>query len=252
MKFGIKLWSTNKELIKIAKKHFLKGDFDYIELSAIKNTFDKELLSHLKGIPTIIHCDNNQINFADERFYEENITAIKEAQKFVDFLNSRHIIIHPGYDGNIRNTNQLLKEINDQRICVENMPGRGIDFEVCLGRTAEELKKIKSRNYCLDIAHAINASITLGIDMFDNLKSFLKLDPIIFHLSDGNLNNDVDEHLNIGEGEYDFRRIIDLIRNKKGKLTSVETPKTNYNSLEEDINNIKRIKKYFKTNGIIK
>ena len=39
MKFGIKLWSINKKLIKIARHNFLKKDFDYIreKLSVIRD-----------------------------------------------------------------------------------------------------------------------------------------------------------------------------------------------------------------------
>lgn len=245
MKFGIKIWSVNKEHVKIAKKYFLKKEFDYIELTAIKNSFDKEILSFIKGIPIIIHCDNNNVNFAKEELYEENVTAIKEAQKFADFLNAKYIIIHPGHDGGISNVNKLLSEFKDDRFCIENMPGKTADLRFDnVGRTYDELIKIKINKFCLDISHAIKAAITLDIDIFDNIKEFLKLDPVIFHISDSHLNNEIDEHLDIGDGEYDFKKIFSLI-NKKEKLITLETPKIYYDSLEKDINNIKKIKEYF-------
>ena len=192
MKFGIKIWSTNKGLIKIAKKHFLKKDFDYIELSAIKNTFDKKLLSNIKGIPIIIHCDNDS-NFAKEELYKQNIAVLREAQRFADFFDAKYIILHPGYDGNISNVNKLLSEISDKRFCVENMPGKIIDLTLnCIGRTYEEMKSIEIDNYCLDISHAIKAAITLNIDIFQNIKELLKLNPSIIHISDSNLSNEID------------------------------------------------------------
>ncbi len=245
MKFGIKIWSINKDLIKLAKKHFLKKDFDYIELNAIKNSFDKEILSNIKGITIIINYDNNDVNFAKEELYKENILAIKEAQRFADFLDAKYIIIHPGHDGYVSNVNKLINEINDDRICIENMPGKTFDLKFyCVGRTYEELKKIKLNNYCLDLPHAIKAAITLNIEIFDNIKELLKLNPIIFHICDGNLDNEVDEHLNIGEGEYDFERIAGLIGNRDAWI-SLETPKIDYKSLDNDLINLKKIREYF-------
>lgn len=58
MKLGIKIWSTNINLIKLCKKHYAQNDFDYIEISAVRGTYNKDLLENIKGIPTVIHCDN--------------------------------------------------------------------------------------------------------------------------------------------------------------------------------------------------
>lgn len=245
MKFGIKIWSTNKGLIEIARSHFLRGEIDFIELSAKMGSFDEKIISLIKGIPSIIHCDNTNINFAKKEFYEGNVAAIKEAQKFADFLDAEYIIIHPGYDGDIANVNSLLDESKDKRFCIENMPGITFDTKLpCMGRTYEELKKIKVNNYCLDFNHAIKAAITLGIDPFENIKGLLKFGPILFHVCDGRLDNDYDEHLDIGRGKYDFRRIVDLISEKEGFM-SLETPKTDFSSLSNDLINIRKIKRYF-------
>ena len=62
MKLGIKLWSTNPERILIARKHFDNGDFDYIELAAKVDSYDEKNLSSIKGIPVIIHCDNDGVS----------------------------------------------------------------------------------------------------------------------------------------------------------------------------------------------
>ena len=244
MKFGIKLWSTNKDLIIFARKHFLIRDFDYIELNAIKNSFDRTLLSHMDGIPTVIHCDNDEVNFAKKEFYEQNVLAIREAQKFADFLNSNYIIVHPGYGGSIQVLNNLLDEINDNRICVENMPGKTIDLKLnCLGRTYEELQEIKFNNFCLDFAHAIKSAITMKIDIFKNIKELLKLDPVTYHISDGKLNSEVDEHLNLGEGDFDLSLIKGLIQDSSSSMVTFETPRRDMGSFGEDLENIKHFKK---------
>ena len=87
MKFGVKFWSTNKELLKLAKAAYDEGKFDHLELSAIKGTFNEELLSCLKGIPVVIHCDNTNVDFSDPSLLEENKAALQEAIKFADFLD---------------------------------------------------------------------------------------------------------------------------------------------------------------------
>lgn len=245
MMFGIKLWSINKKLIKIAKSHFLKKDFDYIEMGAVKNSFNEKILDYIKEIPVIIHCDNDNVNFAKRELHEENITAIRESQKFADFFSAPYIIAHPGFDGDIANANKLLKEVNDERICIENMPGKTYDLKFnCIGRTYDELKEINTKNYCLDFSHAIKSAKTLNKNIFENIKELLKLDPIIFHINDGRINNEIDEHLNIGEGNFDFKKIVSMIRGREG-FASLETPKIRYTNLDNDINNINKIKRYF-------
>lgn len=250
MKFGIKLWSTNAELIKQAKIHYDKGDFDYIELSAIMDTYDEELLSHLKGIPVIIHSDvryensKDDINFADKNCFENNIKSLKEAQRFANFFNARYIIIHPGHNGSYEDINQVLDEFNDSRICVENMPGRSFDLKYeCLGRTKEELLKIDCKNYCLDIAHAIKAAKTLGYGPYELINILNELEPQIIHMSDGNIDSEVDEHKHIKCGNFDFEILERFINSK---LITLETPKNNRLSFEYDLKNIYKIKSILK------
>lgn len=246
MKFGVKLWSTNTELIKQAKTHYDKGDFDYIELSAIIETYDGELLDYLKGIPVIIHCDvrhndsQDDVNFADVNCFENNIKAFKEAQKFADYFNSEVIIVHPGHNGTYEAVNNVLAEFNDSRICVENMPGKSCDLKYeCLGRTKEELMKINVSNYCLDVAHAIKAAKTLKYGPYELIEQIAELKPKITHVSDGNIDSEVDEHLNIGEGDFEFPTITSIVKGNQNIYITLETPKTTNKSLNADVCNIK-------------
>jgi len=197
MKFGIKLWSINTALFDSAIREFNNKKFDYIEIKAITGTFNKKLLSKLKKIPTIVHIDN-KVNFAQKSFLKRNLEAIKAAQKFADYLGSKYIIVHPGHNGKINQVNKTLRVINDNRICVENMPGKTFDLKYrCVGRNFQELKQIKTKNYCLDFAHAVKAAITLKKDIKGFIKKLLKLNPVIFHISDG-LMDEVDKHLSLG------------------------------------------------------
>lgn len=246
MKFGIKIWSTNESLIKKARSHFLKGDFDFIEISAIKGSFNEKVLSLIEGVPAIIHCDNEGVNLAKKEFHGKNILAIRESQKFADFLNAKLIIVHPGHEGEISSVNKVLDEINDERICIENLPGKTYDLKFrCMGSTCEELRQIHFRHFCLDISHAIKSAITLSKEPYSLIKEMLKLKPEVLHVSDSRLDNEVDEHLNIGEGEYDFRKIFGLIKGSNS-LVTLETPKPDFSSLDCDIANINRLKTVFR------
>jgi endonuclease IV len=67
----------------------------------------------------------------------------------------------------------------------------------------------------------------------------MNLKPQIFHISDGRMNREIDEHLNLGEGGYDFEFIREMIQKAGNKYITIETPRYNQNSLDEDIKNLK-------------
>ena len=67
----------------------------------------------------------------------------------------------------------------------------------------------------------------------------------MFHIFDGVLNNEKDEHLAIGEGEYDFKFLASCIRKDNSKFVTLETPRSNLESLEEDLRNVERLNHFF-------
>jgi len=71
------------------------------------------------------------------------------------------------------------------------------------------------------------------------------LGPKVLHISDGTLDKEVDEHLNIGEGGYDFRFIKDIIVKSSTRNMTLETPRYNKNSLADDIRNLRRLRELF-------
>ena len=244
MKFGIKIWSTNRQLIKLARKYYQKGDYDYLELSAIVGSFDDSLMRHLEGIPMVIHCDNFGVNFADRSLRKNNLKAVKEAKMFADHLKADYIIVHPGHDGSYEEINKIIAVADDDRICVENMPGKTLDLKhVCLGRTKEELQRIKAKHYCLDFSHAIKASASLGIDHRELIKELNFLNPVVCHISDGMIGSELDEHLDIGAGNYDFKEFIEYVVD--ASLLTLEITKKSMKSLENDLTNLKRLQKIF-------
>ena len=70
----------------------------------------------------------------------------------------------------------------------------------------------------------------------------MKLRPKIFHISDGKLNNEKDNHLNIGEGDYDFKFLMRCVKGNESKHMTLETPR-NSDSFVGDLKNLDKLNK---------
>ena len=89
--------------------------------------------------------------------------------------------------------------------------------------------------------HAIKAAVSLGRAYKEFIEEFLKSKPNMFHISDGKLDNEKDEHLHIGEGDYNFEFLMGCVKRNKSKDVTLETPRTKLNSFEEDLKNLERL-----------
>lgn len=241
-KFGLKIWSTNSDLLEKAKELVERDIFQYIELTPVPNT---EIASFLESnLPYIIHIttERHGVNVTDKKKKQFNLRAVNNCIKWVDKLNAKYLIIHPGF-GRIDDAIEFLNSINDKRILIENMPKVGLNNEQMIGYTPEQIKKLKGEKFgfCLDLNHAIKASISLNRNYKKFLNKFVELKPEMFHISDGTLTNEKDEHLNIGEGEYDFNFLINYIKKNESKYVTLETPRKELNSFDEDLKNLEKL-----------
>ena len=246
IKFGLKLWSINYNLIEEAEKLIKKDIFQYIELMVAPDT---EISPFLKiEVPYIIHITSERwgLNIADKEKEDFNLRLISQNIKWADALGAEYLILHPGF-GEIETAKKFLEKIKDKRILIENMPRVGMNNEKMLGFSPEQIKELTGDEFgfCLDLNHAIKAAISLKKDYKKYIKEFLKLKPAMFHISDGNLDREKDEHLNIGEGEYGFKFLINCVKESQSKYITMETPRNNLNSLEEDLENLKKLKLVF-------
>jgi len=103
---------------------------------------------------------------------------------------------------------------------------------------------------CLDFGHAVKAAVSLGLDYKEYVQGFMGLEPKVFHMSDGTFSEEKDEHLNIGEGEYDFRYLLQCINDNPFGFVTIETPRVNQKSLDEDIQNLNKINTIRSNRGI--
>ncbi|OIQ04882.1 MAG: hypothetical protein COV98_01600 [Candidatus Altarchaeum sp. CG12_big_fil_rev_8_21_14_0_65_33_22] len=247
MKFGLKLWSKNKDLIGEACKLINENFFHYVELFYVPGTEIKPFLDH--NIPYIIHNSTERfgVNIGDKTKKEFNLKIINTCINWANKLNAKYIIQHADY-GSFEDAKNLLKEVHDERIVIENMPNAGINGEKMIGYEPEQLKElmdIGDFGFCLDFGHAAKAAVSMGKNYRGHINEFLKLKPDMFHISDCDLKNGIDEHLNIGEGDIDFKFLKECILSENSENVTLETPRKNLNSLDEDLKNLEKLKELF-------
>ena len=120
-KYGLKLWSINKNYVDIAKDLYSRKIYDYIELYAVPSTF-KEYAHLWKGlnIPYIIHAPHfmHGLNFSNYEQEKENFAIAFEAFKYADFLQAEKVIFHPGIKGDYKETVRQINKLKDERILI--------------------------------------------------------------------------------------------------------------------------------------
>ena len=243
MKFGLKLWSINTDLIDQAVNLIDKKVFDYIELMVIP---DSEIKPFLIDVPYIIHIPHEKfgVDIGDPAVKEYSLQMINESIAWADKLNAKHLILHAGH-GSMQHATDLLRGLSDSRLLIENMPKVGLGGEAMIGHSPGQIRELigdSDMGLCLDFGHAVKAALSLGMDYKTHVNDFLRIHPKVFHVSDGMLNGETDEHLNIGEGEYDFGYFLRCVKKNPFRLITVETPRNDKGLLQEDILNINRLK----------
>lgn len=246
--YGLKLWSSNNDLLDDVAMLIKPNLFQYIELTPIPHTVIDPFLA--LDIPYIIHIttERHGVNIADKEKRGFNLEIINHCIEWADKLNAKYLILHPGF-GAVDNAVEFLEEINDNRILIENMPVVGLDNESLIGYDSEQIKMLVGEKFgfCLDLNHAIKAAISLDTPYQEFIIELMKLSPKMFHISDGRLDQEKDEHLNIGEGEYDFKFLMGCIGNNDSKYVTLETPRK---SFDDDLVNLSCVQKIIQEGNI--
>ncbi|MFH0898174.1 MAG: GNAT family N-acetyltransferase, partial [bacterium] len=247
-KFGLKLWSTNKNYIKPALDLYENGFFSYIELFSVPGSFqDYVHIWKQLTIPFIIHAPHSEtgLNLAKKNQFKTNMHLAQEALRYADQLNADTIIFHPGIDGDIQETIRQINIINDPRVTIENKPYYTVnDDRICVGHSPEQIKKILNQTntkFCLDLAHGVCSANAQHTDPFVFLEQFSELKPYMFHITDGNIHGARDIHEHIGHGSFDVQKLLQIVPHQS--YITIETPKSSQEHLDDFINDIKQLKK---------
>lgn len=247
IKYGLKLWSDNQHYISEAEKLYRAGLYDYIELYIVPGTYEPHVETwHNLNIPFLIHCTHtiHGFNLAIKEKFENNLKIFAEVKAFCDALDGKFIIFHPGIMGYLGESIQQINSMNDKRLLVENKPYISMSGRTCRGSMYEELQRIIvscNVGFCLDIAHVINAAFHLKIDYISYLEKMLTLSPQVVHISDGEIKTKHDRHLNIGHGEFDFKRISKIIALSNARHLTLETDRSG-DALEDFVEDIMKMK----------
>jgi len=239
MLFGLKIWSINTDLIDEAVLLIRSGLFAYLELMPVPQTSIRPFLE--KNIPYIIH--SVEVDIADPICRKQSLQAVQECLRWADVLCAPWVILHP-WRGDIYAAMRFIKDLDDSRLIIENMPYLGLDGLPLLGSRPDEIEDFKRQGgcgFCLDLNHAIKAACAYDIPYPQYLESFIALNPIMFHLSDGMLDGGKDEHFAIGEGKYDMKLLLDLISRSGEEIhVTLEVPKQ-HGDFREAIDGRKRL-----------
>ena len=223
-RFGLKLWSKdfikNIDFVNDAERAIKNGLFGYLELYALPFVFDEikdDVKSRFSGIDVVIHAPHamQDLDISNVEEFTNNQKRLEASQKFADLLDAKMIILHPGlYRGKkyLDESIKQFKAFNDSRLTVENLPGFcSISKRELHGILPSEIKRFIcecNALFCLDFSHAICGANTYGVNVFEFLSEFTKLKPSMYHLCDGDINSDVDNHLHFGQGNYDLKRLV--------------------------------------------
>lgn len=246
IKYGLKLWTQNKQWFREAADLFYSGKINFIELYIVPDSFQLKELEVFKDIPIILHAPHWEHNFNLFKLTVQDIAMFKnQVIKTADFLNAKHIILHPGAGKDKEIFKQSIAKISDKRLLIENLSKVGLDNIIAFGYSKSQLSFIKEEcgyALCFDFVHAAKSALSQKIDYKDFIKDLIAdLSPYYFHICGTNLKSkEQDEHQNLFQGDFDIafvKKILLNIAEKKDIYLVFEVPKQK-NSLQNDLKNI--------------
>lgn len=249
--YGLKLWSTNQYYKEEAIALHHKNIFDYIELYAVPNSQTDIKTWVDVQIPFIIHAAHSMhgFNLSLPEKYSQNVKLFEQAYQYFLSLNATNIILHPGVFGKVEETidqlNRMLTEVgvvDRSRILIENKPHITLIDDPCVGSKPEEVTRIMDNcgvGFVLDIPHAVKYALFKKIPWESILETFMMLSPKIIHISDQFFSHPKDEHIHIGQGEFDFAKVFSFCH---ADYVTIETDKDSKTSLSDFVEDMKNFK----------
>ena len=239
LNIGLKIGSKDIRYTEEILRYYEQGVFQYIELFTFTGTYD-DTISYWKqfNIPFGIHAPHSAagLNLANVANRKTNEAKIAESVRFADELKAKYIIFHSGTNGMPGEVVTQLTPFADERFLIENKPVRGLDGVTCVGSTYDDLKLIidgigKGCGFCLDFGHAICAANTLRKEPLSFIDELRKLNPRVYHLTDGDYQSEFDSHLHYGKGSFPLKELLSLVPN--GGMVTNEAKRNVSDNLSE-------------------
>lgn len=256
MKLGLKLFSQQLEQYKKEAIDLLnKKKVSYIELFVFPGHLnylkDWENFQKEYNIHFTIHAPHSSqgVNLGDIESLEFNKKAYDEVMQYKKAINAEYIVVHAGRAGTIKETVRQLNIIKPEDVMIENKPYVSPRFPDILSRgaTVEEIQYVLNnfncKGFCLDVGHAFCTAVSLGENQWEYLKRFQNLHPSCYHFSDGEFNNQIDIHYHIGQGDYDWEKVLKIVDNDKN-ITIETVKKKQTESLENVEKDTELLNKY--------
>lgn len=256
IKIGLKIGSKDIQFTDEIRKFYDEGVFQYIELFTISETYN-QTISYWKqfDIPFGIHAPHSAagLNLACVANRKINKAKIEESIKFADELRAEYIIFHSGTNGMPEEIVNQLRPYADERFLIENKPICGLDGTTCVGSVYGDLKLIiegigKGCGFCLDFGHAICAANTLKKNPMSFIDELCKLNPRVYHLTDGDYKSEIDNHLHYGTGNFPLKKLLRFVP-KDGMITN-EAKRIEKDTILEFMNDSNYLFEIINTNGV--
>ena len=235
---GLKLGSINTQYTKEILEYYEKGIFKYIELFIPIGSYDNTIEYWKQfNIPFGIHAPHTLagLNLASAEDRISNKAKIEETIRFADTLNANYIIFHSGTNGKIDEVIHQLFNYSDKRFIIENKPIKGFGGDyICVGTDYDELKTITESlkcGFCLDFGHAICAANTLKKNPIEFIKELKKLNPLVYHLTDGDYLSEIDSHYHYGAGSFPLKELLSFVPD--GGMITNEAKRNDMSTLQE-------------------
>jgi endonuclease IV len=209
--------------------------YDYMEVYFTPNAavdHNDALATHERWVVHAPH-HGDRVNLA---FRTEANKLVEKSIIFAGKLDAEYVIIHPGFllDSELPMTEEHLKNIllnieelkevakmSNVKLLLENLPFRHTENSIAFGSTPEEMEVLLKKSRCgfvFDLPHAFHSSVSHKIPYKKFITKFLKLKPKMFHMYDGKAAEEIDTHLNFGQGNLNIPFFISLVGDKRVTL----------------------------------
>lgn len=251
--FGLKLGMHEARLASIAEKLWKGGKFDFLELyihpqsrpadAAHWRWYNGKLVLHAP------HSENG-FNLSQRGMEKGNHDVLELVEALREKLSPTAVVFHPGVNGEITETYRQISAISQHYpelhriMLIENKPSLGMGGECCLGASPEEMREILAitgRRFCLDIRHAFAYAAHAGRSWSETIEAFVELNPSLWHVADGKIDDATDSHEHIFDGNMPWDDLVSLWRHDD--LVTIECCKEPKVELGDFLDDLKRLRK---------